>query len=172
MFENNKAKKYVNEIFKTANRCSTYGLYLASVDQDFLEFEFIYYCYFIYDYHLLHKLDAKMRKMILDEFFKKILSYRTELTMKFLGDSYNNRLDVYQNYRMDNVRLGDFLSKCAEHITTLVSICIDSDGYHDGNSIEVEQAKVQITPRVQTKHILESMTVITSPMILQTGLRV
>jgi len=180
MFEKIKARKYICQIEEAVKNsvqnikttvpfrpASTQEVtedsahYIGSFfneNRNFIEFEFMLFFYFVYDYRMYHKLKPELRKAICDLFVDKLSNIRKpNLSERDLDALFDNRMQAFSTFIQQAETVGDFLDMTSDYMNTLLTISIDENGYANGNLEDLPAIKSVITPHIFTALIKQTL---------------
>lgn len=142
---------------------------LYSADKDFLSFELTFFYYFIYDYKIYSQLDGELRKRILDNFFKKLQSSRSDdfKDINELDNYFEKRIAAYFTIIQEIQKIGEFGDRCANYINTLLSFSEKNNAFTAHNLEQAEnELKPQIVQNKYTEELKVLLTVSCSPLMI------
>lgn len=158
MFKKLEAKKYIHQIEEDVKSCAQ-QIPIFNENRDFVELEFLFFFYFVYDYRVYHKLQPELRKAISDIFIEKLHNIRmSSLSKQSLDGLFDNRLNAYFTFIQKSRTVADFLDLSSDYLNVLLTISIDENGYATGNLSDLPKIKESIKPNVFTTLIRDALS--------------
>ena len=157
MLDKIKAKKYVRELIGIAKNSAT-RIPILNENRDFVEFELMFYFYFVYDYKVYHGLDSALRKAISDLFIEYIYNPRKgSLSRSEFDGFYDNRIGAYFTFVKQSEKKGEFIDRASDYINAMITISINENGYAYGSLDALPEIKKEIVPNIFTKFIYNEL---------------
>ena len=158
MFEKLKAQKYIYQIEEDVKSCAQ-QIPIFNENRDFVDFEFMFFFYFVYDYRVYHKLKPVLRKAISDLFIEKLHSIRrSSLSKQSLDGMFNNRISAFFNFIQRSKTVADFLDLSSDYLNILLTVSIDENGYATGDLDNLPKIKEAIKPDIFTTLIRDALS--------------
>ena len=157
MFEKIKARKYIHQIEEAVKDCAQ-QIPIFNENRDFVEFEFMFFFDFVYDYRVYHKLKPELRKAISDIFVDGLCNIRkSSLSKRALDELFDNRMKAFFAFIQESKTVADFFDIASDYMNVLLTISIDENGYANGSLDDLPTIKEAIKPDIYTALIKDAL---------------
>lgn len=157
MFETTKARKYMRQIEDAAKDSARHSP-IFNENRDFVEFEFLFFFHFVYDYRIYHKLKPELRKAIGDIFVDELYNTRKHsISKRDLDELFDNRTKAFFTFMQESKTMGDFIDMASDYMNVLLTISIDENGYANGSLGDLPTIKAAVKPNIFTALIRDAL---------------